>query len=72
MLSTVSKIEIKIGERVYQLLCQGDSPLGELHDVLSQMKGFVVEKMQEIDRASKEKSDGGRDQQSPVCTESVV
>lgn len=72
MLSTVSKIEIKIGERFYQLLCQGDSPLGELHDVLSQMKGFVVEKMQEIDRASKEQADGGRDQQSSVCNESGV
>ncbi len=72
MLSTISKIEIKIGERVYQMLCQGDSPLGELHDVLSQMKGFVIDKMQEIDRVSNppvEQEDGRGNEQSTVCHE---
>lgn len=49
MISNIAKFEIKIGERAYQLLCDQQSPLGELYDVLSQMKGHVVNKMKELD-----------------------
>lgn len=52
MLSNISKIEVKIGERVYQLLCAIDSPLGEVHDALSEMKGFIIQKIQQADKDS--------------------
>lgn len=63
MISTISKMEVKIGERKYQLLCASDSPLGEVYDALSSMKGFVITKMQEIDKCpqdqnKEEKNDG--------------
>lgn len=52
MISNVSKIEIKIGERIYQFLCNIDSPIGEVHDALSAMKGIVVQKIQELEKGS--------------------
>jgi len=45
MIKNKTVLEVKIGERVYELTCATDSPLGELHDALMQMKGFCVEKM---------------------------
>jgi hypothetical protein len=56
MLNTISKLEVKIGERVYQLLCQIDSPIGEVHDALSQMKLFVINRMKEVEISSQEAS----------------
>jgi hypothetical protein len=45
MLKSLSALEVKIGERAYKLICEGDSPLGEVHDVLCKMKSFVIEKI---------------------------
>lgn len=59
MLKNITKLEVKMGERVYQLLCEVDSPLGELYDVLSMIKGFVLQKMQEIDEVKKEDEQNG-------------
>lgn len=47
MLKQLAALEVKIGERIYRLLCDHDSPLGEVHDVLMQMKSHVVGKIQE-------------------------
>ena len=60
MIKQRTVLEIKIGERLYELFCQGDSPLGELHDALMQMKGYVVDRMiaehqKESDQAEKQK-----------------
>jgi len=55
MIKTKTVIEIKIGERIYTLDCSPDSPLGELHDALIQMKSFVIEqivKQQENEKKS--------------------
>lgn len=49
MIKNISKFEIKIGERIYQLLCEIDSPLGEVHDALSAMKGFIIQKIREAE-----------------------
>ena len=49
MKKTLTSIEIKIGERLYQLLVQSDAPLGELHDVLFQMKAHVLDLMKQAD-----------------------
>lgn len=45
MIRTETVITVKIKERDYELHCASDSPLGELHDALMQMKGYCVERM---------------------------
>lgn len=52
--------EVKRGDRVYQLSCDPSSPLGELHDVLMELKGHCVERMiaaqkEENERMEKQK-----------------
>lgn len=42
MIKNKTMIEVKIGDRIYQLFCDTDSPLGELHDALAGMKAHVV------------------------------
>ncbi len=49
MIKNISKLEVKIGERIYALLCECDSPLGEVHDALSAMKVFIIQKIQEAE-----------------------
>ncbi len=49
MLNNIARLEIKIGERSYQFLCEIDSPLGEVHDALSQMKVYIINKMKDIE-----------------------
>lgn len=52
MLKNIAKFEVKVGERVYHFLCDIDSPIGEVHDVLSSMKAFVIQRMQDAEKAS--------------------
>ncbi len=49
MLNNIAKLEVKISEKTYQLLCEVDSPMGQVHDALSQMKLFVINKMKEVE-----------------------
>jgi len=49
--------EIQIGERKYILLCAADSPLGEIHDAIMQLKGIVVDKMVEAQKAQQAEAD---------------
>jgi hypothetical protein len=53
MFNQIGKLEVKFGERVYQLLCEVDSPIGEVHDALSQMKLYVINKMKDIESPPK-------------------
>lgn len=41
MLKNISKLEIVIGEKVYQLLCEVDSPLEHVKEALFQFGKFV-------------------------------
>ncbi len=47
-LNNKTVLEVKRNERVYSLECNADSPLGELHDVLVEMKGYVVQRAQDV------------------------
>jgi hypothetical protein len=47
--------EIKKGDRNYQLLISSDSPLGELFDVLTEMRSYVVKRIEDASSAEKEK-----------------
>ena len=53
MLKTITKLEHKVGDRVYQFICENDSPLGECHDAITAFKDYVVKKIQEFHEASK-------------------
>lgn len=45
MIKQKTILEVKSNDRIYELYCPSDSPLGELHDVLMQMKGYCVDRM---------------------------
>ena len=42
MIKNQSVIEIRRGERVYQLQLDSNSPLGEIHDVIHEMKNYII------------------------------
>lgn len=46
-------LEVKIGERIYQFECSPESPLGELHDALHQMKSFIIQKIVDAEKEIK-------------------
>ena len=50
-----TKIEVKFNERSYILECSPDSPLGELYDAVTQIRNFVINKInQENERLEQE------------------
>lgn len=55
MLKQQTILEVKRGERVYQLALSAESPLGELYDVLYEMRSFVVEKINAAQAVDKPK-----------------
>ncbi len=57
MIKSVTKIEIKVGEKIYQFICDSDCLLGEVHDVLHIMKSFVVKKIVEADEQESKKKE---------------
>ncbi len=56
MIKNYVVFEIKKGERSYQLLMTCDSPLGEIHDVLCEMRSAIVQKISEADKTSDKES----------------
>lgn len=47
MLKQSAQLELKIGERVYQLNLPSEAPLGEVHDALYQMRSYVISRINE-------------------------
>ncbi len=60
MIKCKTVLHHKIGERIYNLEMDNESPLGEIHDALIAMRNFIIAKMQEIDQKneSEVKADG--------------
>ena len=56
MIKQKTLFEVVIGERMYQLYCSSNSPLGEVHDALMQMKGYVVDRMVKAHEEEKKKA----------------
>ena len=61
----ISRLRIETNGKIVDVICDSDMPLGLLHDVLMQHKGWVIERMinaqKEEEGASemlKEKSEG--------------
>jgi hypothetical protein len=55
MLKTQATLEIEQNGRNYILQMPSDSPLGEVHDILFKMRFYVIEKINEIANAEKDK-----------------
>ena len=53
MIKNKTVLEVKVNDRSYSFDCSPDSPMGEIFDVLSQMKAYVIEKMKETDEKIK-------------------
>lgn len=47
MIKNQTILEIKKNDRIYQLSLSADSPLGEVFDVLTEMRGFVIDRIRE-------------------------
>jgi hypothetical protein len=45
MIKNKTSLEIKKGERIYQFICELDSPLGEVFDVMSEIRGYAIDLM---------------------------
>lgn len=41
MLKNISKLELKINDKLYQLLCENDSPLNDVKEALFQYQKYV-------------------------------
>lgn len=50
MLKQAVNLEVKVGERTYQLNLPGDCPLGEVYDVLFKMRSYVVERINDAQK----------------------
>ncbi len=57
MHKNISVLEIKKGERIYQLLLDQQSPLGEVFDALCEMRGYVAAQIAYHEKLENQKSD---------------
>lgn len=49
-------LEVKIDEKIYSLECYSDSTLGAVHDALTQMKAYIVDRINaQLDNETKAK-----------------
>jgi len=48
MFENKTHLFLEVNNRKYTLICDPESPLGELHDVICQFKASVVKRIQEV------------------------
>lgn len=56
MLKNKAVLEVKIGERIYSLELSSDSPLGEAYDAITQMRTYVIDRINDENEKSKQKA----------------
>ena len=66
MIKNLASLEIKKGERLYRMLVENDSPLGEVFDVLSEMRSFVFERVKAVEEESKKKEEVKVDEEQKI------
>jgi hypothetical protein len=54
-------LEIKKDTRTYHLHCDQDSPLGEVYDVVNQLRSYIVDRMLSEQKASEPQPPTGAD-----------
>lgn len=55
MIKQAVKLEVVKGDRVYQLDLPMNAPLGEVYDVLYEMRSFVISKINESQKSDERK-----------------
>jgi len=60
MIKNISRLEHKVGERVFHLLCDSDSPLNEVKESLLQFVALVDKIQEEADNKIKLESENER------------
>ena len=53
MIKNKVALEVKKEDKVYSFLCEINSPLGEIHDVLCMMKSEIVSRIKAVEDAEK-------------------
>lgn len=51
MLKQKSCLHVKIDDRIYELVCEPDAQLGELFDVVCQMRSYIVKRINDAAEA---------------------
>lgn len=49
-------LEVKKNERVYTLILPADAPLGEAFDVITEMRGYVIDRCNEVKKIDQEET----------------
>ena len=50
MLKNLTGLELKVEDKVYKFICEVDAPIGVIHDALTEMKNFVVQRINEANK----------------------
>ena len=66
MIKSKSSLEIKAGERLYQFICESDSPLEEALQILNMMKDHTQKLLDDALKAAKEAEKGKSEQVEEV------
>lgn len=66
MLKNISRLEHKIGERIYQLTCDADSPLSEVKETLFEFLKFIG-RIEDAERARQAEAEKEKSQESEEC-----
>jgi hypothetical protein len=56
MIKNIALLEIAKEDRIYTLMLPNNASLGELHDVLFQMRSFVIDRINEAVKADQPKA----------------
>jgi hypothetical protein len=64
MLKNISKLECKIGEKSYQLLCEMDSPTGDVKQALFEFLKYVGQVEDAIKASQKVVQENSKNQES--------
>lgn len=57
MIKNKTVMEIKKDERIYQFIIESTSPLGEIFDVLTQMKSYVLKAIQDAEKSQEKQEE---------------
>ena len=57
MLKNKCVIEAKVGDRTYSLEVYNDSPLGEAYDAITQIRAYIIDRINIENQNSKPKSE---------------
>jgi len=65
MLKNIVKFEVQIGEKIYHLLCDNDSPINDVKEALFQITKAVAEVEQKITALNKQAQEESKPAEVP-------